>query len=270
MSLSPELRDALSSFARNERVLVLTDFDGVLADLIDDPRASEMRPGSRAALTRLSSLPFTDVGIVTGRPLADILAVAKPAAGILVVASHGLEFLKTSPGDDIYRPTEADTEILSALHAFLAPLTEAVPGAWLETKPAGIAVQTRLCEPAAGRALLAAVAQLPEELTSLTVRGGKDVLEFSVSSATKGTAITFLAELKQTGNILFVGDDVTDEDGFATLPVTGIGVKVGPGDTLAAHRIHDTSDVTAMLELLVALRTPNPSPPTAPISILPI
>ncbi|MBK5238587.1 MAG: trehalose-phosphatase [Actinomycetales bacterium] len=255
MSLSSEVRDALSAFAHNERVLILMDFDGVLSDLIDDPSASQMREGSRVALTDLSHLPFTDVGIVTGRPLADILAVAMPPEGVLVVASHGLEFLQTSPGDDIYKPTEADTEILTALGAFLTPLAEAVPGAWLETKPAGIAVQTRLCEPAAGRQLLAIVRELPDDLSSLTIRGGKDVLEFSVSSATKGTAVKFLAKLKETGNILFVGDDVTDEDAFAALPVTSIGVKVGPGETFAAHRIADTTDVTELLELLVTLRT---------------
>jgi trehalose-6-phosphatase len=72
--------------------------------------------------------------------------------------------------------------------------------------------------------------------------------------------VKFLAELKQTGNILFVGDDVTDEDAFGALPVTGIGVKVGPGVTLAAHRIGDTADVSVLLELLVSLRTPTSSP----------
>lgn len=254
MSLSPELRDALRVFTENERILVLTDFDGVLSDLVDNPRASRMREESRVALAALSQRSFTDVGIVTGRPLADILEVGMPPQDILVVASHGLEFLQTNPGDDIYRPTARDTEILDALKAFLTPLAEAVPGAWLEIKPAGIAVQTRLCEPQAGVQLLTIVRELPEHLTSLTIRGGKDVLEFSVSSATKGTALTYLAELKQTGNILFIGDDVTDEDAFAALPPTGIGIKVGPGETLAAHRIADTADVTAVLELLVAFR----------------
>lgn len=255
MTLSTELREALRSFAANERVLVLTDFDGVLSDLIDDPTKSHIRDGSRAALTALLQQPFTTVGIVTGRPLADILTVGQPPEGMLVVASHGLEFLKTNPANDIFQPTAEDTRILAALTTFLTPLAAVVPGAWLEIKPAGIAVQVRLCEPSAGRQLLAIVGELPEHLSSLTIRGGKDVLEFSVSSATKGTAVTFLAELVQTGNILFMGDDVTDEDAFAALPPTGIGIKVGAGDTRAGHRIADTSAVTEVLELLVTLRT---------------
>ncbi|MFT6534028.1 MAG: trehalose-phosphatase [Alpinimonas sp.] len=260
MSIPVELRDALQAFAAKEQVLLLTDFDGVLSDLIDDPQQSRMREGSRGALTTLSQLPLTDVGIVTGRPLADILQVGKPSAEMLVVASHGLEFLQTSPGDDIYKPTAEDTHILSALNAFLSPLVHAVPGAWLEIKPAGIAVQTRLCEPGAGHQLLAIVRELPDHLTSLTTRGGKDVLEFSVSSATKGTAVSFLAELKQTENILFIGDDVTDEDAFAALPATGLGIKVGPGETHAAYRIDSTTDVTEVLELLLAFRTSQNTP----------
>jgi trehalose-phosphatase len=104
------------------------------------------------------------------------------------------------------------------------------------------------------------VRELPDHLTSLTTRGGKDVLEFSVSSATKGTAVSFLAELKQTKNILFIGDDVTDEDAFAALPSTGLGIKVGPGETHAAYRIDSTTDVTEVLELLLAFRTSQNTP----------
>ncbi|MDP4585901.1 MAG: trehalose-phosphatase, partial [Microbacteriaceae bacterium] len=224
-------------FAANERVLVLTDFDGVLSDLIDDPTQSHIREGSRTALTALLQQPFTDVGIVTGRTLADIMTVGRPPEGMLVVASHGLEFLNTNPYDDVYRPTEDESRALSSLSNFLRPLAAIVPGAWLEFKPAGIAVHVRLCEPAAGRTLLTQVRELPEHIKDLTIRGGKDVLEFSVSNATKGTALSFLGNFTQTKNILFLGDDVTDEDAFAALPPSGIGIKVGSGETLATHRI---------------------------------
>jgi trehalose 6-phosphate phosphatase len=256
VSLSPDIHDAVRAFSSNERVLILMDFDGVLADLGDDPAATRMRPASRLALTSLAQLPHTEVGIVTGRSLSDILAVGNPPEDVLVVASHGLEFLQTSLGDDIYSPTEQDIEVLSRLRAFLEPLVAAVSGAWLETKPAGIAVQTRTAEALAGEQLLASVAQLPAGLENLSVRGGKNVLEFSVSSATKGTAVQFLSKLKATGNIMFVGDDVTDEDAFGALPITGLGIKVGPGETKAQRRIEDTTEVTELLELLVRLRAP--------------
>jgi trehalose-phosphatase len=259
MSLSPELRDALRAFSANKRVLLLTDFDGVLADLVDDPTKSHIREGSRTALTALLQQPFTDVGIVTGRPLADIVTVGRPPEGMLIVASHGLEHRTTGSTDDIFRPTEDDTTILTGLSEFLSPLAAMVPGAWLEVKPAGIAVHVRLCGAAAGRQLLTTAGELPEHLKGLTIREGKDILEFSVRSATKGTAVTFLSELIQTQNILFIGDDVTDEDAFAALPSAGIGIKVGLGETLATYRIADTTDVTELLELLVTLRTPDAS-----------
>ena len=91
---------------------------------------------------------------------------------------------------------------------------------------------------------------------ALTVRDGKDIIEFSVRDAHKGDGIERLREYTRATAVLFAGDDVTDEDGFSVLrPADGdVGVKVGEGDTAAQYRVADERAVATLLTLLAGAR----------------
>jgi len=89
---------------------------------------------------------------------------------------------------------------------------------------------------------------------------GKEVVELSVSDATKGAALRRLRALTGTapgpGGVLYAGDDVTDETAFAVLDddAGDVTVKVGPGETGARHRVPDPQAVARLLQELAALR----------------
>jgi trehalose 6-phosphate phosphatase len=53
---------------------------------------------------------------------------------------------------------------------------------------------------------------------------------------------------------VFFGDDVTDEKAFARLTDSDIGVKVGPGQTLARYRVDSPDDVASALAVLLHAR----------------
>jgi trehalose 6-phosphate phosphatase len=77
----------------------------------------------------------------------------------------------------------------------------------------------------------------------------------TVVQADKGTALRHLRQRLGARAVLYAGDDVTDENALATLdPAAGdVGVKVGPGDTAAGHRIDGPPDVAVLLSSLADL-----------------
>ncbi len=87
---------------------------------------------------------------------------------------------------------------------------------------------------------------------------GKEVLELSVSAATKGTALQALRSRLGigAGAVVYLGDDVTDELAFGALDQTGgdLAIKVGNGETIAGHRVADPAAVAQLLGSLAERR----------------
>jgi trehalose 6-phosphate synthase/phosphatase len=86
------------------------------------------------------------------------------------------------------------------------------------------------------------------------VRTGKGVLEFAVRSTDKGEALTRLRQHAGASAVIYVGDDVTDEDAFAALESEDVGVKVGQGKSVASYRLRSPEDVAILLERLAVAR----------------
>jgi trehalose 6-phosphate phosphatase len=85
------------------------------------------------------------------------------------------------------------------------------------------------------------------------------VVEAKAADISKGNAIAaFMNEAPFAGRRpLFIGDDITDEAGFAWVqsePVGGLGIKVGPGPSLARARIASPAAVRSMLAQVLEQR----------------
>ena len=106
----------------------------------------------------------------------------------------------------------------------------------VETKPASVALHVRNASPADGRAALEA-ARVGRTAWDAELTEGKAVLEFAVIITDKGEAIDIMRERDDATAVVFFGDDVTDEKAFRRLRGDDVGVKVGPGDTLAGYRV---------------------------------
>lgn len=243
--MTTALDQALDELAGRRPLLLASDYDGVLARLRDDPAAAVPEPGLGELLARLAAVDGVTVALVSGRGVADLQATSGLTGPFRWVGSHGAEFDGPLTGDLAVRRDQ--------LAAALAPLVEAVPGARLEHKPAGAAVHVRtVADRAAADQLLADVAAGPGADPALTAKPGKDVLELAVTDADKGSALLRLREELGAQGALYLGDDVTDEDGFRALAPDGVTIKVGAGDTAAAHRVPDLDGVRAVLEQLAA------------------
>ena len=253
-ALEPTLLAALEALARRERVLVALDFDGTLAPEVDDPERARALPEALDALLRLRAQPGMLVALISGRSLASLAAVGGLPDDAPLVGSHGLE-VRFAAGDARPAVDAADRERVRALRSRLEPLVAPTAGAWIEDKPAGFAVHTRLVDPAAAAALVDTVrAEAHAVDPGLTVRDGKNVVEFSVRDATKGDGLRALRERFAPDAVLFAGDDVTDEDAVAVLEPGDVGIKVGAAPTAAAHRVAGPAEVAALLHALASAR----------------
>ncbi|HLS73719.1 MAG TPA: trehalose-phosphatase [Actinomycetaceae bacterium] len=260
--LDERLDRALRELAALPCVLVALDFDGVLAPLVDDPAQSRVTPAAVDALARLEAMPGIQLALISGRAAGPLVELADVPAGTRVVGSHGAERghvgqltegrreLVATPLDLTPDQAELHAQVLAQAHE----LAERYEGAWVETKPAAVVVHSRNASEEDAAALTEEVLAGPAALDGLRVQRGKDVVEMSVVHATKGEALVDLRAEIQPDGLLFAGDDVTDEDGFAVLQDGDVGIKVGDGPTAASYRVTDPDEFTAVLIRLQELR----------------
>ncbi|GAA3596955.1 hypothetical protein GCM10022198_21280 [Klugiella xanthotipulae] len=253
-SLPTDLARELQRLAEATTLLVAVDFDGTLAPEVDDPAAARALPAARVALLRLLDLPRTRVALISGRALDSLVSVADMPDAVLLAGSHGAE--TRYPGEQTPLGLDPEEENrVRRLGEILQAVAGRFRGAWVEVKPAGFALHTRLSRPEdAAVAEREALVALRAEGGDITIRGGKNVLEVSVRSATKGEAFALLRAITEADAALYAGDDETDEDVFVVMRHPDLSLKSGHGDTAARQRVAGPADVADALVLLADLR----------------
>jgi trehalose-phosphatase len=242
-SFEPALEAAVFRIATVDRLLVASDFDGTLAPIVEDPARARALPAAEAALVRLAEAPHTTVALLSGRSLASLRAgVGRLADHAILVGGHGIE--REDDG-----PTIEETAALDALSRQLDESIEDVPGAWVERKPFSVVVHVRMVEPDEQEATLERASKLAED-SEMHVLPGHAVIEALVRVPAKGRALERLRASSSADAVVYLGDDVTDDDAFAILGPEDLGVSIGPTPTNAAFRIPSPRAAAEMLALL--------------------
>ena len=243
------LGDHIRQLSRTPNLLVACDYDGTLAPLVDDPMDARPNRDSVAALRQLAELSNTHVAVISGRSLRDLATLSRFPEEIRLVGSHGSEFelgFASKLNPDLIRLRTQITQAISELAEKY--------GAISEEKPTGVTFHTRnFDEETAARAM----SEIHEKLATfegIHTRTGHNVIEMSVIDTNKGTAIETIRSQVGASAVLFIGDDVTDEDGFAVLAGPDMGIKVGPAATAAQFRVASTDTVAEILALVAELR----------------
>lgn len=248
--LGTELRAALGRIAQVPQLLVGCDYDGTLAPLVDDPTAAGPLPEAVAAVRALASLPQTVVAVISGRALRDLATLSRLPSEVHLVGSHGSEF----DLGFIQRLEPELRDLHSRLLSELTDISRAHPGMRLETKPASVAVHVRGADPEVGERALEAIRCGPATWPDVHVTSGKDVIELSLLATDKGAAVNTLRAQTSASAVLYLGDDVTDENAFRKLHGPDLGIKVGPGETHAAYRVDEPIDAVRVLGFLLEAR----------------
>ena len=248
--LDAELRAALGRVARVPQLLVACDYDGTLAPLVDDPTRAEPLPEAVAAIRALATLPQTTVAVVSGRALRTLAALSRLPSEVHLVGSHGSEF-------DLGFVQGLAPELIELHGRLLAELRKISsdhPGVRLEVKPASVAVHMRGADRVVTESVLDAVRRGPSTWPDIHVTHGKEVVELSLIATDKGAAVGTLRVQASASAVLYLGDDITDENAFAQLHGPDVSIKIGPGDTRAAYRVDEPIDAVRVLGLLLEMR----------------
>ncbi len=244
--LSRELIAAIKVAGRSPRLLVGCDYDGTLAPIVDDPAKAHPLREAIVGLRGLAALVDTHVAVISGRALRDLAVLSRLPHEIHLVGSHGSEFEPDMTG----RLDGSQVALLEAIVADLRARVGRVPGTSVEIKPSGVTFHFRTADQTAGEAEATAIRTQWAERDGVVVRDGKCVVELSVLDAHKGVALDHLRHSLGADTVIFIGDDVTDEDAFGVLRGPDIGIKVGDGTTAATYRVDSPQDVSAVLARL--------------------
>jgi len=240
------LDEALGRLATTPVLLAACDYDGTLAPIVDDPSRARPTRESVVALRMLAGLPDTHVAVVSGRAIRDLGVLSGLPQSVHLVGSHGSEF----DMDFIDALDEAARARLGEVCAAVAAVADGHGGFLIEHKPASVAFHYRTAPEEEARRAVAAVRGLARAREGVFLKEGKKVVELSVVAMHKGAALETLRHRLGASAVLFVGDDHTDEDAFARLTGPDVSVKVGPGETVATHRLRGPTEVAAMLASL--------------------
>lgn len=224
-----------------QALALFLDFDGTLVEIAETPDGIYVADDLAHRLEGLSRRLGGRLALVTGRAIADIHGHLGRAT-IATVGSHGAEF-------------DAAAETVESLSESAAAAITALADQWprllVETKPHGVAIHYRQ-EPGAASAVLTVMDDIAAK-DGLAVRHGKMVVELGPPHANKGAAVERLMALPPYAGTtpIFVGDDVTDEDGFtAAIAAGGHGILVGdPRPTAAHYRLSGPEEVHRWLNL---------------------
>jgi len=225
---------------------IFLDIDGTLLEHVERPDAVRADAALGKLLIELHEATGGALALISGRPIAELDVLFAPLH-LAVAGQHGIE--RRGP-DRIVRRHTFPLEPLRRATRQLGEFAARHAGLLLEDKGHSLALHFRLAPELAGAAREAVASALATLGPEFEMQAGKLVLEIKPGGRDKGTAIeAFMAEMPFAGRLpVFIGDDMSDEYGFANVNrLGGHSIKVGPGPSIALWRLGDAAAVRKWL-----------------------
>lgn len=235
---------------RKNGLLLMLDFDGVLAPIVTDPRAARMSRRTRTLL--IACARHHQVAVISGRALSDLRSrVGLP--GLWYAGNHGAEWRMGKMRGREKHARTVDLELREALRAFIA-LARRYPRVIVEDKGLTSSVHFRNLSSSRVSQFKKDVQRIAKKFErSLDTEEGNEYV-FNIrprKSRTKGDAVRLARTCAPSRAVaIYIGDDTTDEDGFRALPL-GITIRVGKRRGSAARLfVKSRAEVDTFLEAL--------------------
>ncbi|QZH74615.1 MAG: trehalose-phosphatase [Erythrobacter sp.] len=226
-------------------VSLFVDFDGTLVEIAPTPDGITVPPDLSQRLAALAERLQGRVALVSGRAIQDLENHLGPLA-IASAGSHGSD-CRSAEGVRVgSAPRALSADALTEFAEFAQS-----QGFAREDKPHGAALHYR-GDPSLEEPGLAFAKNFAER-HGLQVKRGKYVIELVGRGVGKASAVQTLMQIEPfVGSMpVFIGDDVTDEDGMrAATEMGGFGIAVGerPSEN-ARYALDSTAAVQQWLDL---------------------
>jgi len=249
---------------RNKFILLLLDYDGTLAPIVETPRKAVIHKDTKELLEKLSRSLYCKIGIISGRMLEDIKNIVG-IRGIIYAGNHGLEI----EGPKIKFESRVSPQLKSIIRNIAADMQKrisGIKGALIEDKGLTLSIHYRLVDKMDLPLFKKVLSEATRPYTAqgkIKVNSGKKVYEIKPPVKwDKGRVALWLFARQQfiSGEKkvlpVYIGDDMADEQAFRALKRKGLTVFVGePGNSIADYYLKNTEEVTKFLRLISDLRS---------------
>jgi len=238
----------VASLGDRSALALFLDIDGTLVPIAPTPADVRPSPDLPRLLTRAAADLGNALAIVSGREITSIDQVTQNVVPY-AAGSHGAEF-RLGPGQPVLRPGPQPD--IAGLEADVLECMKGWSGILIEPKRAGLAVHYRLAPHLGPRVRQELETMLARRSQSdLALLQGDHVVEVRSPAHNKGEAVRRIMKEAtfQGRRPVFIGDDVTDEDGFlAVQELGGTAIIVGHRrPTRATRKLGSVSDVLDLL-----------------------
>jgi len=224
------------------------DVDGTLLEIAETPQSVRVPESLKQLLVSLSIRLGGALALISGRTLNDLDHLFAPLR-FCAAGTHGWE--RRDAAGCVIR-AQLDPCCLDDAREQLRQFTNQHEGLLLEDKGHGLAVHFRRAPQLSWEVNTAVRLACQQAGSAFVVQAGKCVFEIRPAACSKGTCIRAFMERPPFANRLpiYIGDDLTDEDGFAVVnEVGGISIRVGDAQASAAqHRLPGVRQVLRWLE----------------------
>jgi trehalose 6-phosphate phosphatase len=232
------LDQLISAYSHGSTLILLFDYDGTLTPIVEHPMLAILAPGTRQVLARLKDRANAQIGILSGRTIADLQTMlALP--GLYLAGTSGLEL--DLCGTRIEHPQARKTAaVMEQVAARLESELAAYPGAWLEEKRLALTVHYRQLAGHLLGALQTSVEQVTRTFASdvRIIQGPRAWEIMPCRGWTKGSAVRLiLADVGATNAaLLYAGDGSNDAEAMEVVTALGgITLGIGPHPPTAAR-----------------------------------
>ncbi len=243
--------------ASHRHLVLLCDFDGTLSEFDNDPTAVWLKPSRRDLLERLAQGPGQTVAIVSGRRLHDVKERTALAGDVYYAGLHGLE-IESSREHYLHPGLPRAEAALRALAGPLAAELATIDGAFLEDKTHALVAHFRASTAEGAQQaedMLLRHAKRDLDAGRLRVMRGASMIELMPNiDWHKGSAVQWILDrvtpLRGPAWPVYIGDDLTDEDGFRAVEDIGLSIAASARATGADLAVDGPSEVEALLRAI--------------------